>query len=220
MDFISLLGIRPGLICLTGSGGKTSLAHALAERLDGRVVFCTTTRIFPSSVLPVFTGDGVGELDRLLEERGAVCVGTPAENGKLTTPRIDFDVLRELADYVLVEADGSRGMPLKAHLAHEPVLPAGFDRNLLLVGAEGFGKTVLQTVHRAERFAELAGCTVGDDASPENVAIVLAKEGRFDAVIVNQVDRLERLERAKRISDCLTAPVFAGEVRRGTLIPL
>ena len=47
-----LLKIRPGVIAMIGSGGKTTLAHRLAAALPGRVIFCTTTRIFPSDTLP------------------------------------------------------------------------------------------------------------------------------------------------------------------------
>lgn len=44
-------------------------------------------------------------------------MGTPCENGKLTAPRLPMEMLAALADYMLVEADGSRQMPLKAHAA-------------------------------------------------------------------------------------------------------
>ena len=50
-------------------------------------------------------------------------VGTPCGDGKFGPPEQSWAELCTLADYVLVEADGSRGLPLKAHLSHEPVLP-------------------------------------------------------------------------------------------------
>ena len=42
-----------------------------------------------------------------------LCVATLHATGKLTTPNISFKELIRLADYVLVEADGSRHLPLK-----------------------------------------------------------------------------------------------------------
>ena len=220
MEIWQQLRLRPGLICLTGSGGKTTLAHLLAASLPGRVIFCTTTRIYPSPTLPLFLRGGEDALGKLLEARGAVCVGTPAAEGKLSAPLLPFCQLRKLADYVLVEADGSRGLPLKAHLPHEPVLPERFDRNILLVGASGFYRPISRVVHRAERFAELAGCGVEDPASPEAIAAVLNAEGGFDTVIVNQASGSEHMARAGRLMKQLKVPVFAGELQNGTLRPL
>lgn len=220
MTLRELLSLRPGLICLTGSGGKTTLAHTLAESLPGRVIFCTTTRIYPSPTLPVFLDSDADSLDALLAEHRAVCVGTSAEDGKLSAPALPFSLLRELADYVIVEADGSRGLPLKAHLPHEPVLPEGFDRNILVVGASGFGQPIARAAHRPERFAALAGLGLSDPASPEAVGAVLRAEGGFDFVIVNQAPGPEDLARAGRLKACLDVPVFAGKVREGTLVRL
>ena len=220
MDILQQLQIRPGLICLTGSGGKTTLANRLAASLPGRVIFCTTTKIYPSSTLPLFLHGGAAALDRLLAERRAVCVGTPASDGKLSAPLLPFCQLRQLADYVLVEADGSKGLPLKAHLPHEPVLPEGFDRNLLLVGASGFDRLISQAAHRPERFAELAGCSIHNLATPDAIAAVLNAEGGFDTVIVNQASGPERIAGAGRLKERLNVPLFAGELQRGILAPL
>lgn len=212
------LQLRPGLICLTGSGGKTALAHLLSASLPGRVIFCTSTRIFPSPALPLFLGSNVGELDALLERRRAVCVGVLEENGKLSAPAISFQFLRSLADYVVVEADGAKGLPLKAHLSYEPVLPDCFDRCILLVGASGFDRPILEAAHRPERFAELAGCHVCDPATPDAAASVLAAEGGFDTVIVNQASSSELISRAGRLFELLGIPGFAGEIKNGSLV--
>ncbi len=203
------LSLRPGLICLTGSGGKTTLAHLLAKALPGRVIFCTSTRIYPSKTLPVYLGADEGALDALLERFRAVCVGTAAEAGKLSAPRIPFSRLRALAAYVLVEADGSRGLPLKAHLPHEPALPENFDRNILLAGASGFFRPVSEAAHRPERFCALSGLRMEDPATPEAVASVLRSEGGFDTVLVAQCSRPERLSAAHALAALLEQPVFA-----------
>lgn len=220
MSIWEQLQLRPGLICLTGSGGKTTLAHLLAATLPGRVIFCTTTRIYPSASLPLFLGDNAEGLENLLTDRRAVCVGTPAAEGKLSAPKLSFAQLRRAADYVIVEADGSRGLPLKAHLPHEPVLPENFDRNLLLVGASGFDRPIAEAVHRPERFAELAGCDINAPATPDAAASVLAAEGGFDAIIVNQASNPGLITRAGRLKERLNVPVFAGELQKENLIPL
>ena len=211
------LKIGKGILCLTGSGGKTTLAHELARQLPGTVLFCTTTRIWPSESLPVLVRPTEAELQTALREYRAVCAGVPAERGKLSALEIPMERLRQLADYVVVEADGSKNLPLKAHLPYEPVIPPETDQTILVVGASGFDRTIAEAVHRPERFAELCGALVTDTATPDRVARVLSREGGFDVVVVNQVTGRKQLEAAGILADCLAVPVFAGEVRSGTL---
>ena len=215
------LEIEKGILCLTGSGGKTTLAHELARQLPGTVLFCTTTRIWPAeSSLPVLVCPTEAELSAALRKYRAVCAGVPAERGKLSALEIPMERLRQLADYVVVEADGSKTLPLKAHLSYEPVIPPETDQTILVVGASGFGRPIAEAAHRPERFAELCGASPADAATPERVARVLAREGGFDAVVVNQVTGREQLEAARILAAGLDVPVFAGELRSGTLTRL
>ena len=55
MDFPKLLGLRPGVTAVIGSGGKTSLLRRLAEELPGTVLLCTTTHIRPFEEYPLLT---------------------------------------------------------------------------------------------------------------------------------------------------------------------
>lgn len=211
------LGVGKGILCLTGSGGKTTLAHVLAGQLPGTVLFCTTTRIWPSDTLPVLTNPTEADLREALMRHRAVCAGVPAERGKLAALELPMERLRQLADYVVVEADGSKRLPLKAHLSYEPVIPPETARTILVVGASGFGRPIAEAAHRPERFAELCGASVEDAATPERVARVLSREGGFDAVVVNQVTGADSAAAARTLAAALTVPVFAGEVRNGYL---
>lgn len=217
MELWQQLELRPGIVCITGSGGKTTLAEHLTGTLPGRVIFCTTTHIFPPAEIPVLIDATEEQLCAALERGNRLCVGTPAEDGKLTAPGLDLETLRELADYVVVESDGAHRRPMKAHEAHEPVLPAHFDRNLLLVGAQGFGQPIVQAAHRPERFAALADLPMDAPITPESVAAVLRQEGGFDTVIVNQVTDGSMLQAAQRLAVLLDVPVYAGEIQKGLL---
>ena len=124
MDFPKLLGLRPGVTAVIGSGGKTSLLRRLAEELPGTVLLCTTTHIRPFEEYPLLTAPTPEDIRKALTAHRVLCLGTPCENGKLTAPSLSIETLATLEDYVLVEADGSRQLPLKAHDAHEPVIPA------------------------------------------------------------------------------------------------
>ena len=179
------------VVSVVGSGGKTSLLAALARELPGTVALATTTHIWPSAGMPVVTG-GTGQVDAALGECRVVCVGTPAEDGKLTGTPEDAERLAVLADHVLVEADGSRQLPLKAHASWEPVVPACSDACVLVVGASGLGQPIEKVVHRAGLFCSRAGCWEDDLASPARVAQVIASEKAdglllFDRLLVNQV---------------------------------
>ena len=63
---------------------------------------------------------------------------------------------------LLIEADGSRGLPLKAPDRHEPVIPAWVSDVVVVMGMAGFEKLLTaEYVHRPERFSEIAGIPVG-----------------------------------------------------------
>lgn len=75
---------------------------------------------------------------------------------KLSSPALsDFRPLLRLFPYILVEADGSRRLPLKAHAGHEPVIPLGSQKSILLVGASGIGQPLDAVCHRPELYREI-----------------------------------------------------------------
>ena len=123
MAFYQQLGVEPGITAVIGSGGKTSLLGRLAEEVPGTVILCTTTHIRPFPAYPLLTEPTPEIVRQALANSRVLCLGTPCENNKLTAPALPLDVLAGLADYVLVEADGSRQLPLKAHGPQEPVIP-------------------------------------------------------------------------------------------------
>ncbi len=216
MSPAQLLGIQTGVTSVIGSGGKTSLLAALSSELSARgasVVLTTTTHILPFEGCPLVTDADGEKVAAALAGKRVVCVGTPCEVGKLTVPGIAVDELACLADYVLVEADGSRRLPLKAHAAFEPVVPACCAQTITVVGASGFGQPVGEVVHRPEVFCGLAGCGPWDLATPQRVAQVLLAEGLGDKVLVNQVDTPRDWEAAELLASYMDVSVVAGSLR-------
>ena len=207
--FSKLLQIEKGFTAMIGSGGKTTLLYRLAEELRelGNVIVCTSTHIFPPEHLPV-----VAQAEQV---EGCICVGTPCENGKLTAPAQSFETLAALADYVLVEADGSKGLPLKAHLSHEPVIPAAAKNVICVVGASGLNRRVSEVAHRPECFAHLAASEIAD---PMAVARVLEKEKLHSRVLINQADSPERLAAARELAGYLRCPVAVVSLQKGEIL--
>lgn len=140
------------------------------------------------------------------------------ETGKLSAPAEPLNELAQRFDYVLAEADGSKRLPLKAHAAWEPVVPAGTANVIWLVGASGFSKPINEAVHRPELFCERCGCEPTDIATPERVAQVLNAEMQAlklstARVMLNQVDTLADSTIADRFQAALGRPVVATNLK-------
>ena len=216
MALAEALGVRPGVTSVIGSGGKTSLLAALARELPGTVVLTTTTHILPFEGMPLLASPTAADVRAALAETRVICVGSRDEkNGKLVMPSLGIDALASLADYVLVEADGARRLPLKAHAPWEPVIPARSNRTILVLGASGLGHPVSEKVHRPELFCQLAGCAPGDPATPELVARAANAEALADVALVNQADVAPRS--ACDLAALLAIPAFVGSLRAGTM---
>ena len=217
MGFAEALGVQPGVTSVIGSGGKTSLLAALARELSGTVVLTTTTHILPFEGMPLLVSPTASDVRAALSESRIICVGSRDEkNGKLVAPSLGIDALATLAGYVIVEADGARRLPLKAHAPWEPVIPACSNRTILVFGASGIGNPVREKVHRPELFCELAGCAPDDLATPELVARAANTETLADVALVNQAD--VAYESACDLAALLAIPAFVGSVHAGTLI--
>ena len=208
-EFAKQLDIRPGVTAIIGGGGKTTLLYRLAQELskEHSVIVATSTHIFPPDHIPCVLRTG--------KVNGAVCVGTPCENGKLTAPEQSFEELAQCADFVLVEADGAARRPLKAHEKHEPVIPPNANQVICVVGASGIGAPVEETVHRPAVFTALSGQTV---ATPEAIAAVLNRERLHDRVLINQTETPERLAAAKELASLLNCPVVIASLQKGEIL--
>jgi probable selenium-dependent hydroxylase accessory protein YqeC len=181
-----------GIICLVGAGGKTSLMYRLARELSGqgaKVLTTTTTRIFtptpeqsPGCILAA-TADGILERAAAMLNRYrhiTAAAGESAETGKLAglaAETVDRLMASRVFDWIIVEADGAAGRPLKAPAAHEPVIPSGTGWLVGMVGLSAVGQPLCDPwVFRPEVFASLSGLAPGATVTPEAVAAVLAHE--------------------------------------------
>ena len=218
MDLSALLGLRPGVTAVIGGGGKTTLLRTLGEELAGRgsrVLLCASTKLFPFPGLLSLTEPAEEALSQALNARRLICAGTPVPGtGKLTAPAIPMARLETLADYVLVEADGAAGRPLKAHAPHEPVIPPEANQTILVAGASGFGRPIAQAAHRPALYARLAGVPEDAPASPGTQAAVLLAEGLPDRVFLNQSETAEGRACAAALAARLSCPLAAGSLLR------
>ncbi|WP_293673616.1 selenium cofactor biosynthesis protein YqeC [uncultured Parolsenella sp.] len=220
------------LVAAIGSGGKTTLLRSLAAELrerGARVVLATTTHFMPFDGVETVSSSNKAEVEAILVRDGIVCAAAPAAGragaaGKLGPSPIALDELRLLADMVLVEADGSKRLPLKLHESHEPVVPAGANAVACVLGASGFGQPLATACHRAELAGELLGIDPGEAAAtPELAARLLAAEIERGAIapthiIVNQAEGdVAHAQAAAFAADLfargIQTPVFVGSIR-------
>lgn len=217
MALRELLEIQPGVTAVIGSGGKTTLLRTLGTELAGAghtVLLCASTKIFPFEGLPNLISPTERELAMALEAHRLLCAGTPVPGtGKLTAPEVPMTDLVRLAEYVLVEADGSAGRPLKAHARWEPVIPPEADRTICVVGLTGLGRAIFAAAHRPERYAALAGVSVDDIVTPELAARVLNAEHLADRYLLNQGEG--RRSQAEALMTMLRRPAAAVSLKKG-----
>lgn len=217
MRLCEWLATEKGITAVIGSGGKTTLLRCLGEELrgSGTVLLCTTTKVFPWADLPCLVSPAEEEVAAALREYGLICAGTLLpETGKLGPLNIPMARLAALADFVLVEADGSAQRPLKAHASHEPVIPPESGQVLCVVGASGLNRPIREAAHRPDLYAALAGIPEDAPASPEAAAQVLRAEGLAGRYYINQAEG-ERRTPAKKLAGLLDRPVCFGSLQRG-----
>ena len=222
---IATLGLGPKEhVAVVGGGGKSTLCFALAEALGlrgARVISSTTTKVwheeanaYPRLVLYSPGGPGLEAIKKGLDEAGNVFVGWEfLENGKVEG--ISLTVADDLfrmpgVDYLIIEADGAAGRPLKAPAAHEPVIPESVTSVIALMGLEVLGKPLESgMVFRPALFKALTGLEEGDILNPEGLARAFdGKAGLFkntpasarQMVFLNQLDMLPDDRAARKLA--------------------
>lgn len=210
LQFSERLAVRRGVTAIIGGGGKTTLLYRLARELCecGKVIVTTTTHIFLPGDVPFSQTAAC--------PNPILCVGTPCENGKLTAPQQSMEELMCYADFVLVEADGAKRLPIKAHAAHEPVIPMEADQVICVVGASGLHGRVAEVVHRPEIFTARTGEAAF--ATPEAVAKLLLAEHLHARVLINQVDTPQRERAARALAKRLDCPTVLAALQKGEIL--
>lgn len=206
------IGRSPYMITLVGAGGKTSTLFWLAEwllRRGRRVLIATSTQMFmpPPSIpcllcrdplaLPeaVFQRPLLAVYARWLPASGKVQGFDPQTLAALCT--------RRGVDVVLVEGDGSRGLPIKAPALHEPCIPSSSQCVIAVSGGQALGQSLgPERVHRWAEFSAITGASAGQRLTLDHLGTLLSHpQGMFKNVppgarriwLVNQFSQNENL---------------------------
>jgi len=200
MTVVDYLDISTGsVVAVVGCGGKTSLVELMADRLrEKKVLISTTTKIYPPKMKDIMLCETLVQCEEHEPRTGIQCMGLlNSASGKLEAlPEAFLANLQPRYDIVLLEADGSRGLPCKGWLADEPVVPDYCTHTLGLITMGALGKPAGETtVRRLPEFFALTGVGEGQTITVAALdAMVCAPKGMFKNsvgqryVIVNQVE--------------------------------
>ena len=200
------------VISVVGAGGKTSLIFAWARELaaDGKqVIITTTTHMYrPERMeedgIKVIAADDLERPDKLTALPADVLAG-----------------LRETADVILIEADGSRRMPLKWPGDNEPAIPDYTDITVCVAGLSALGRRTTDVIFRADELPDtLKRETVDMNLMHAMLSSRIGGQkgvrGEF-RVFLNQVDDdIDRLAASYRLQQILG--VFGIQSAWGSLI--
>ncbi len=225
MKFYQALQIDPDiaeLACFVGAGGKTTAMFTLAKELYGlnkRVLVTTTTAIFypgqQDCDTVLVSSEPSPDMFANVHTGSITCAGRQhtGENKLLGFDAgfVDRIFADNLFDYVLVEADGSKHRPIKAPLAHEPVIPDAATKTVGVIGMDCLAKPITaEWVHRPEQFCSITGAVAGDAITEYNIAeLICAAEGLFKSVppgchrylLLNKTVDQQREQAARTIID-------------------
>jgi probable selenium-dependent hydroxylase accessory protein YqeC len=214
-------------VALVGGGGKTRLMFVLAEELrqaKKRVITSTTTKIWhhqaSDSTQVGFVQshpDWRDELSGVLKTHGHGFLGhSLLESGKVRgiDPSLADELYQEKeVDYLIVEADGSAGRPVKAPAEHEPVIPGSATRVVGMLGLEALGQELSpEIVFRMDLFCELAKIAERERlTAPVLSRLFLRPDGLFKGTplstkkvaFLNKLDLLPEEQRAKDLAELI-----------------
>lgn len=175
-------------MAFAGAGGKSSAIVRLAGELRGAglsALVVPTTKMFVSEAEKIGGVATSGEISELREKVGGALEterAVVAGSELLSKERVGgvepgwVGGLADLADVVLVEADGARRRPLKGDAEHEPLLPETATLVVAVGGVWALGEPLSEEyVHRPDIFSELTGIEAGHSITPEAFAMALSR---------------------------------------------
>lgn len=225
---------KGGVISLVGAGGKTALMFRLARELSQQgdpVLTTTTTKIYiptrkQSSVVIVSEAAKslVKHARAALRRNPHISAGSRIMHlqNKLKgfQPQAIDDIWQSgVFRWIIVEADGAAGKPVKAPAAHEPVIPQCTKWVIGIVGLEAVGKPLTDRwAFRPQLFSKITGLAPGSAITESAIADVLTDENgilknspvqAMQFAFLNQADSHARLITGRKIAQILARqPTF------------
>jgi molybdenum cofactor cytidylyltransferase len=226
VSFVQALRVNSSpCIAFVGAGGKTTAMFQLARQLPAPVIVTAASHLGVWQIGLAdqhFMTETPAPFEELEHGLNGVILVTGELEGDRTKP-VNAQLLtwlRQFCGYhsipLLIEADGSRGKPLKAWAEHEPPIPSFVETVVQVVGLTGVGKLLNdESVHRPQIFSSLSGLPMREQITQEGLAQVLTHpEGGLKNIpidtrkvaLLNQADTHEQQSIAQRLAPLLLGP--------------
>lgn len=205
------------VISVVGGGGKTSLIFRLTDELRSagkKVIVATTTHMRYEADRPYAENADYAVIQKNLSEYGYTVTGI-LDKDKMKIGRISekkLAELKEVADVLLIEADGSRGLPLKMPESWEPAIPPETDVVISVVGMDAIGKKIEECCHRPHKVAQFLKKELRDPVAMQDIVSIAESEDGMQKnvqrdwefhVFLNKTDLIGRQETAEEICHLL-----------------
>lgn len=146
--------LKSPVVSVVGAGGKTTLIRRAAEEYRRKripVIVTTTTHMMAEDHPWFLLSTSVDKMKEILAREGMVWIGCPNKAGKMRSPSLEFlQEILTLGCPVLIEADGSRRLPLKVPAAHEPVLLPETSHVVNVYGLDALGNSFENVCFRTD----------------------------------------------------------------------
>lgn len=178
------LDIKKGITSFVGGGGKSTIIKRISEEIKNSVIITTTTHIYA----PKLYYTNIADAQNAIKSEHIITVGKNCGNNKLEMA-VEPYILVNIADFVLVEADGSKRLPLKVPANNEPVIPKENRKIILVCGIDALNNRIIDVCHRAEKTAEFLGKDINERIEILDIAKILSSAySNIDCAIINKVD--------------------------------
>lgn len=207
----------PKVISLVGGGGKTTTMYQLADELAEqglRVIVTTSTHIEKPNCGQVLEINHWEELDTIAWNGLAITIGRVDENCKFKLTKPDGDLPVQLADVILIEADGAKKKPMKVPADQEPVLVPETEMVIACVGLSAIGTSWEESCFRFHSDGSWLKTSSDDLITAEDIGLwfmdqrggrkyVASYPEHEYRVLLNQGDTQEQKSAAMKISRLL-----------------
>lgn len=205
MKLKDALNLESGaVISIVGAGGKTTLMFNLAEELraENKILVTTTTKIYyPEKHQFDFITVDKKDYDHYnnKKQKGIYVYGSGINNEDKVIG-LRSEVLEDQIphfDYVLIEADGSKGKILKGWRNKEPIIVSKTNKTIGVLNIKSIGKKINEeNIHRVNKFINITDSKEEELINIEHIiSLIFHKSGLFkDAVgerilFINMVEK-------------------------------
>lgn len=209
------LGVKDqDIISIVGCGGKTTCMYQIAkEQKEEKVMVTTTTHIMiPKEgelVDHIYNQEESQKLTKDTVTPGRYLIyGGFNEKGKCVALSYEeLEALSKLFTITIMEADGSRCLPIKGYREYEPCTPPYATLTVGILPLKSLGQPLDdRTVHRVPEFCNMTGGNKGDMITLDHIGkIITHPDGMYKGtkgrkiLFLNQLDDEGEIDQAKEL---------------------